>query len=266
MPPRQLWTNFQSQLAPYGNWLGLPGYTAFNSNLPRTSSWQPYFDGGHWEYTDAGWYWQSDYTWGDIAFHYGRWAYTASGWIWVPGYEYASAWVVWRHADADGYVGWAALPPGAVFVNGAWEFNHLRVTADFDFGLGVNFFNFVSYNHFWEQDFRHFIVPRDQVAVIYRHSAIENHYQFDHGRLINVGLPHDRMATLTHREVKVEVSHTLRAQEENRNLLARQDDQHNLKAGAKPDARRFAEARPGGGYQSSPYRSRDAGKGGNDWH
>ena len=120
---------FQSQLAPYGNWLNLPGY-GLCWQPAVDFGWRPYFDGGHWEYTDAGWYWQSDYTWGDIAFHYGRWAYTASGWVWVPGYEYAPAWVVWRHADVDGYVGWAALPPGAVFVNGAWEFNHLH-------GVGV---------------------------------------------------------------------------------------------------------------------------------
>ncbi|HWY29585.1 MAG TPA: DUF6600 domain-containing protein, partial [Candidatus Acidoferrum sp.] len=70
---------FQAQLAPYGNWVNVAGYgqcwqPAINPG------WRPYYDGGHWVYTDSGWYWQSDYPWGDIPFHYGRWIFTTAGW------------------------------------------------------------------------------------------------------------------------------------------------------------------------------------------
>src|SRR5580700_10197841 len=66
---------FYSDLSPYGQWVDLAGYgwcwqpTVVAGN----SQWQPYSDDGHWIYTDAGWFWQSDYPWGWAPFHYGRW-------------------------------------------------------------------------------------------------------------------------------------------------------------------------------------------------
>jgi len=234
---------FQAQLAPYGNWVNVSG----NGPCWQPSvdpGWRPYYDGGSWIYSDDGWYWQSDYPWGDIAFHYGRWFYTVTGWIWEPGFDYAPAWVVWRHADADGYVGWSPLPPGAIFVNGGWMFNGVRVGIDFDFGLRADFFTFVAYDHFWEHDFRHFIVPHDRLALIYRRSLIENHYRVDHGRFVNEGLSRDRMAALTHRDVrdiKPMAVQNLKQQEEQRNILARRDDINNIKLGTKPNAMRAVE-------------------------
>lgn len=230
---------FMAQLTPYGSWVDVPGY-GMCWQPAVDFGWRPYSDQGHWEFTDAGWYWQSDYPWGDIAFHYGRWTYGANGWIWVPGYDYAPAWVVWRHADADGFIGWAALPPGAVFVNGAWEFHHVRVGVDFDFALGLNFFTFVGYDHFWEHDFRHFILSGNRLAFVYRHSLIENRYHLDQGRFINDGLARDRMAALTHHEVRVEAVRDLRAREEQSHVLARREDIHNFRPGAKPDGRKLA--------------------------
>jgi len=181
VPPTPSLEYFQAQLTPYGNWVDLPGYGVCWQPAVNFG-WRPYYDGGHWESTDAGWYWQSEYPWGDLAFHYGRWAYTPSGWVWVPGYEYAPAWVFWRHADEDGFIGWAPLPVGAVFVEGGWRFHGARVAVDFDFGLGVDFFTFVGCDHFWEHDYRRFIVPRDRVVFVFRRSVIENHYRFEHGR------------------------------------------------------------------------------------
>src|SRR5579884_1179913 len=66
---------FHNELAPYGTWIQEPGYgwvwrptvAAFDP------AWHPYGNGGHWIYTDNGWYWESDYPWGNITFHYGRW-------------------------------------------------------------------------------------------------------------------------------------------------------------------------------------------------
>ncbi len=236
---------FQSQLAPYGNWVNVPGY-GLGWEPAVDPGWRPYYDGGHWEYTDAGWYWQSDYPWGDITFHYGRWVYASlaadPAWVWVPGFDYAPAWVVWRHADDDGYIGWAPLPPGAVFVDGGWEYNHVRVGADFAFGLGDGFFTFVDYDHLffdphlYPHGYRHFIVPHDRLALIYRHSVIESHYQFDHGRFINAGMPHDRMVVLTHHDIHPMVVADLRHQEEIHNAIERRDDIHDFHPGVRPEA------------------------------
>jgi hypothetical protein len=249
---------FQSQLAPYGNWVTVPGY-GLCWQPAVNPGWRPYYDGGNWTYSDDGWYWQSDYPWGDIAFHYGRWAYTAAGWVWVPGYDYAPAWVVWRHADDDGYVGWAPLPPGAVFVDGGWAFNGVRVGVDFDFDLGAGFFTFVGYDHFWDHDFRQFIVPRDRLALVYRRSVFENHYRLDHGRFINEGLNRDRMAAFTHHDIRPMAAQDLRRQEESRNVQARSNDLHDFKPdNTRPNATRPVEK------QSSPSRPQSGGGNGNN--
>jgi hypothetical protein len=237
-PPTPTLDYFQSQLAPYGAWVTVPGYgLCWQPSVDP--GWRPYYDGGYWTDSDQGWYWQSDYPWGDIAFHYGRWAYTVGGWVWVPGYDYAPSWVVWRHADADGYVGWAPLPPGAVFVDGGWMFHGAHVGVDFDFGLGAGFFTFVGYDHFADRDYRRFVVPHDRLVVIYRHSTLENHYRVDHGRFVNEGVNRERMAALTHHDFHPVAAQELRHQEEQRNVEARNDDLHSFKAGnTKPNAMR----------------------------
>jgi hypothetical protein len=242
---------FQSQLAPYGNWLTLPDY-GLCWQPAVGPGWRPYMDGGSWTYTDAGWYWQSDYPWGDIAFHYGRWAYTYSGWVWVPGYDYAPAWVVWRHDDADGYVGWAPLVPGAVFVDGGWRYHGVAVAADFDFGIGAGFFVFVDGGHFWDHDFHRYVVPHDRLGFVYGHSSFENHYRYDHGHFINDGMGRDRMAILTHRdvrEIQARRVEDIRHDEERRNVVVRRDDLHDFHAGVHPDALRTVavHAAPGHG-------------------
>ena len=71
----------------------------------------PYESGGSWEYTDAGWAFASDYTWGWLPFHYGRWAWFHDYWGWVPGHRWGPAWVDWRHGG--GIVGWRPRPPRA---------------------------------------------------------------------------------------------------------------------------------------------------------
>ncbi len=86
---------------------------------------------GHWGYTDQGWTWVSNEDHGWATYHYGRWALIAnSGWVWVPGNQWGPAWVSWRTPpryspgttvttvvsdDDSDYIGWAPLPPEAVF-------------------------------------------------------------------------------------------------------------------------------------------------------
>jgi hypothetical protein len=81
--------SFQTQLAPYGAWIQVPGSgLCWQPAVVVTDpSWRPYFNQGHWIYTDTGWSWQSDYQWDNIVFHYGRWSRFNAQWVWVPGYD-----------------------------------------------------------------------------------------------------------------------------------------------------------------------------------
>ncbi|HEV2318207.1 MAG TPA: DUF6600 domain-containing protein [Verrucomicrobiae bacterium] len=253
---------FQQQLAPYGNWVNVPGYGVCWEPAVGPG-WRPYYDGGHWEYTDAGYFWQSDYPWGDIAFHYGRWAYVNLGadpcWVWLPGFEYAPAWVVWRHDDDDGYIGWAPLPPGAVFVNGDWFFHGARVGMDFDFGLGAGFFTFVAYDHFWAHNYRLWVVPHDRLYFAYHHSMIVSDYRYDHGIFINVGMPHDRMVIYTHHDFRPTPWGDMRHEEEMHHAWERNNDVHDYHSGGHPNAWGH-----GGGYDSGHGQGNNGHGGG--WH
>src|SRR5262245_2017226 len=118
-PPAEV-NHFYNQLSPYGTWVTLAGvgwcWQPHCCVLSR--DWRPYCHGGHWVYTDCGWYWKSDYSWGWAPFHYGRWHHhERCGWVWCPGREWAPAWVTWR--VSHGHCGWAPLPPNAIYVIGA---------------------------------------------------------------------------------------------------------------------------------------------------
>lgn len=196
--------SFHTQLSSYGSWMQLPGYgTVWQPTVALADpAWQPYCDSGHWIYTDDGWCWQSDYPWGDIAFHYGRWLRVDRSWVWIPGYDWAPAWVTWRRTDR--YCGWAPLPPTAVFRAGVGLTFNGVVAVDSDFGLGEDAFTFVSYDHFWDLNFRPFVLGRARLGPIFRASIVLNGYRFDHGRLFVGGLGREAIATLTHHEVRVE--------------------------------------------------------------
>jgi len=196
--------SYQAQLSPYGTWIQVPGYGLCWQPAVAVAdlSWRPYFNQGHWIYTDAGWSWQSDYAWGGTVFHYGRWSRFQDHWVWVPGYDYAPAWVSWR--EADGYCGWAPLPPTATFIAGAGVFFNGHLAMDVDFGLGMEDFTFVAYDHFWEADLHHFLLPHERLELVFRGSRIANGYRVDHGRFVIEGLGHDHLAALTHHDVRGE--------------------------------------------------------------
>lgn len=197
---------FQSQLAPYGQWVNTPGYgqawvPSVESQVP---GWRPYFDGGHWEYTDNGWYWSSDYPWGEYVFHYGRWARTAAyGWVWVPGYHWGPAWVCWRNDEADGYCGWAPLPPGTHFEPGVGIMWNGQVAGDTDFGLAPDYFVFLPFNHFWLHDYHGWAAPGWRVPGLFRASFVINGFHFVDGRFFLGGIGRDRIAFLTHHDVPI---------------------------------------------------------------
>lgn len=112
---------FYNQLSPYGNWIQYPRYGRVW--VPHVQGFRPYYTNGHWVYSQFGWTWVSNYSWGWAPFHYGRWMNDfRHGWIWIPGSVWAPAWVQWR--GGGGYYGWCAMGPrgyyGSNFNN--WHF------------------------------------------------------------------------------------------------------------------------------------------------
>jgi hypothetical protein len=186
---------FYNDLSPYGTWVSLEGYGWCWQ--PRTvvvsHGWRPYCDGGHWVYTDAGWFWQSDYSWGWAPFHYGRWyQHPRCGWVWTPDRVWGPAWVTWR-ASGD-VCGWAPLPPRAEFdMRLGWRFNGVSVGANFDFGLGVNAFAFVAFGDFCNRDLGHRRLSPERVTTIYRQTTIINNYEVHNNTIVHRGIPIERV-------------------------------------------------------------------------
>ena len=196
-PPPQV-NYFYSGLAPYGSWVTLEGvgWCWQPSAVVVNRGWRPYCDGGHWVYTDAGWFWQSEYSWGWAPFHYGRWQlHPRCGWVWAPDTVWAPSWVVWR--NYGDYCGWAPLPPRAVFEVGfGWRFNGLHVGLDFDFGLHADHFTFIGIHDFNERDLHHHRLPPTEVTRIYNHTTIINNYTVNNTTIVNRGLPVERVASV----------------------------------------------------------------------
>ena len=193
---------FYDTLAPYGTWVDVEDYgrcwrptvTVVNAD------WQPYCDGGHWVYTDAGWYWFSTYSWGWAPFHYGRWFHHARfGWCWSPDTVWGPSWVTWRYSDD--YCGWAPLPPRAVYREGiGFLYNGASVSVGFDFGLGVGAYTFVSTRNFCDpHPSRYRVAPRE-VPQIYNRTMVINNFDVDreHRTFVNHGIEPGRITAVTH--------------------------------------------------------------------
>lgn len=215
---------FQAHLTPYGQWIDVPGIGAAwvpaEANNPE---WRPYMDAGHWEYTDAGWFWHSDYPWGDIAFHYGRWIrndFTGLRWAWVPAYDWAPSWVAWR--EGGGGMGWAPLPWGVEYRAGVGLWWHgAAVGVGVDFGLGFDAFIVVGPDHFWGGDYHRFAFDRDHARDFYAHSEFHAGYRMEGGHLRAEGLGREHIAAITHHEVVEHKAVEMRHAEETHNIATR---------------------------------------------
>ncbi len=156
---------FYDELEPYGRWAWTSDWGWVWLPPARPEGWRPY-SRGHWVETDAGWAFVGDERWASIVYHYGRWTWLSSvGWAWLPGRVWAPAWVEWR--VADGYIGWAPLPPRPIV--GA------AVSA------GVIAWSFVAYEHFLAPRVYSYVVPRPRVRTIY-HRARHLHRWARHGK------------------------------------------------------------------------------------
>jgi len=195
--------NFYDTLTPYGQWVEVAGYGRCwrPTAVVYDATWQPYCDRGRWVYTDCGWYWNSDYSWG-VTFHYGRWFnHPGYGWCWWPDTVWAPSWVTWR--SSGDYCGWAPLPPYSAYQPGiGFTYRGGNVSVGFDFGLAVDCFTFVSIGHFCESHPRYYAVPRHEVAQIYHQTTIINNYNSHNHTIVNNGVPVATIGVAAHRSIQ----------------------------------------------------------------
>jgi hypothetical protein len=203
-PPAEVTVNyFYDTLTPYGSWVDIGGYGRCwrPTAVIYDAGWRPYCDRGHWDYTDCGWYWDSDYSWG-VTFHYGRWFHHSRfGWVWYPDTVWAPSWVTWRSGGE--YCGWAPLPPFAVFTPGVgFMYRGARVAMDFDFGLGADCFMFLSPAHFCDRHPRSFCVEPTRVTQIFHQTTIVNNYNVNNRFIVNRGISVDHISSATHHTIE----------------------------------------------------------------
>ena len=167
---------FYDQLSPFGTWAVIPavGWCWQPRAAVFNPGWRPYGDGGHWVYTDAGWFWQSDYSWGAATFHYGRWHHDErSGWVWVPDSQWGPAWVTWRKTGP--ICGWAPLPPGAGFTPAeGYCFRGRPVGPDCGFELPEDAYNFVELKDFSNRELVRPRLPAPAVHLLFSRTTVVN--------------------------------------------------------------------------------------------
>jgi hypothetical protein len=172
---------FYDSLAPQGDWVEVGDYGYCWHPRDVSEDWRPYTD-GHWVFTDAGWTWVSDESWGWATYHYGRWARVEDeGWVWVPDTEWAPAWVSWRHSDR--YVGWAPLPPEARFEARVG----IKSWADSYYDIGPSYYSFVETRNIGSPSLRRVIVePRENLTIINSTTNITN-ISYTQNNIYNAG-------------------------------------------------------------------------------
>ncbi len=196
---------FYETLSPYGSWVEVGGYGHCwrPTAVVYDPNWRPYCDRGHWVYTDCGWYWDSDYSWG-TTFHYGRWFRDSRfGWCWWPDTTWAPSWVLWRSGEEA--CGWAPLPPRCFYrQERGFLYNGNNITVGFDFGLNESCFSFVSYNHFFDRHLHDRCEDTRHVSQFYHNTTIVNNYNFNGSRntVVNNGISVDRFTSATHHPVQ----------------------------------------------------------------
>lgn len=170
---------FYDSLAPYGRWYEVDEFGWVWTPYDIAYGWRPYTN-GYWVFTDYGWTWVSNFSWGWAPFHYGRWRHHARhGWIWIPGRVWAPAWVVWR--QSPGWLGWGPMPPQR-----GW-----RVGMDFDIwddpgdALGHFAFSFVEERNFAARNLhQHLALNARNVTLIQNTRSITS-YERRENRVIN---------------------------------------------------------------------------------
>ncbi|MFI5166830.1 MAG: DUF6600 domain-containing protein [Thermoanaerobaculales bacterium] len=186
---------FYDSLAPYGSWVTISSYGQVW--VPRVEPyWRPYTT-GHWAYTDDGWLWVADETWGWAPFHYGRWFFDVEyGWAWVPGTVWAPAWVAWRYGG--GHIGWAPIPPQV-----RWEagFGFRAGAVDFDAVIAPQHWCFVDERYVTAPVLREYFVPPARNVTIINVTTNVTNYTVINNRIVNRGVDVQHVEQVTRQSV-----------------------------------------------------------------
>jgi hypothetical protein len=170
---------FYENLSSDGQWFPDPNYGWCWTPYDVAEDWRPYSE-GHWEYSDYGWSWASDESFGWATYHYGRWFFSDSyGWAWVPGTEWSPAWVAWR--AGDDWMGWAPLPPTA-----RWD-----DSSGLDYGyadaIPSNDWCFVPRQHVFDVNLTLQLTSVARNVTLIGRSRDATRYEIREGRPANIG-------------------------------------------------------------------------------
>jgi hypothetical protein len=188
---------FYANLSPHGHWVQRSSYGWVWLPYRIRAGWRPYTL-GRWVMTDQGWTWVSDEPFGWATYHYGRWINDSQyGWGWVPGYQWAPAWVAWR--TGNGYIGWAPLPPEVRFRAGiGLDFGGVNLAVS----LGASHFCFVEERSFLSSRLANYVVPPARNVTIITNTANITNYTVVNNRVINQGVPVQRLEQVTGQRVQ----------------------------------------------------------------
>jgi hypothetical protein len=213
---------FYSHLSPHGVWMEFgDGLVVWRPTIMRRG-WAPY-SFGRWIWTDYGWYWDSDESFGYITYHYGRWFYDDYyGWVWAPDYDWAPSWVEWRYDDS--YIGWAPLPPYAVFsIN-------IGIHFTFNYVTPYNHWHFVNYNYMCDPYvYNHYLGAKHKYKV-FSNTKYRNDYGYSNGRIINRGVDVGQVRSRSGQDIRqrnlqqVSDPRELTRTDKDRNLDRKNDD------------------------------------------
>jgi hypothetical protein len=185
---------FYDELSPYGEWVRHPQYGWVWFPRHVQARWRPY-SLGRWVESDYGWTWVSDEPFGWATYHYGRWAWDPQiGWLWVPGTVWGPAWVAWQ--QGNGYVGWAPLPPAVGFEIGVGiRLGGFNLTV----GIAPRDYAFVEERRFLDSRIGGYVVPTARNVTIINHTTNVTNYTVVNDRVINHGVPIERIERATGR-------------------------------------------------------------------
>ncbi|MGA9752235.1 MAG: OmpH family outer membrane protein [Acidobacteriota bacterium] len=189
---------FYSELSPYGEWVRHPQYGWVWFPRHVNAGWRPY-SLGRWVESEYGWTWVSNEPFGWATYHYGRWAWDPRfGWLWVPGTDWGPAWVAWQ--QGNGYVGWAPLPPTVGFQVGVGiQLGGLNISLL----IAPRDYSFVPERQFLDPNIGGYIVPQARNITIIHNTTNITNYTVINNRVINHGVPLDRIEKATGRKAQV---------------------------------------------------------------
>ena len=211
--PSASFSTFYIKLDPHGAWRETAdyGYVWQPREAERSRSWRPYAN-GRWIYADVGWTWVSEEPFGWAVYHYGRWARLRHiGWVWVPGEEWAPAWVSWR--KGDDYIGWAPLPPEALFDRRSG----IRNWADNYYDIGPDQYCFVPTRQFGAQRASPTIVPSERNVAIVNQTTNVTNITYNNTTVVNQGPDYYELRARTQQPIehlRVERRTTMNLEEE----------------------------------------------------